>query len=271
MRHFLPIAAVIACMMLISTSFDCQEQSAVKDGDPLRLYLRRSPVQNLTWLNYYRAFNQSAEDKLEYTLTLGPRGSGTDKVVLFMPVSGQDNGLKYEPNSSVEGQYDFAVVGRSSLDPSGYGYDIAVSVEIDYHRGGSFKADRTVTFRISGPTDSELHRKAGEIDIDASDLRSMDGQDGGRLRVTIAREDYVNTSVLIYTGYRLENSFFSLPMSRYSGEDDGEEPSYLLMVVGGIVAGAVIVAIVYFMRRGSEKGAGPDDAFRSGRNKRQRR
>jgi hypothetical protein len=245
MRSLVIISLTLIVLATVQAAGYSQE--GVKEGDPLSIYLRRSPEQNLTFLNLYKAFNSTVEDKNQYVLVLGPKRSGTDKMVAYLPTSDPDNSLKYRPNASVQAMYNFSVLGRAVKDAPESDYRLKVVVEIDYRRGDDFDADDSFSFIIEGPSDSKVHERSGPIDITAGDLKRMDPARGGRIRITITRDDNEVNAVTLYTGYRVLNCGLTLPMSRdrsEAGSSDGIGV-FLVLAVVAIIAGAVAAYLAF--------------------------
>lgn len=232
-----------------------KDDPILRDGDPLRLYIRRSPIQNLTFLRLYDSFNKSMENKPEYVLNLGPRGSGTDKAILYQPTSAPDNSLKYEPNASIQAAYSFSILGKVPPSPVTIRYKLLITIEFDLKREGNFKADRKHDFRIEGLCDSRLYEKRSNLSISAGDLRKMDPVQGGRIRVTIAREDFEDTQVSLYTGYREGKCEIVLPMSKYTyagrQDEDGGRLTFFIFLLA--LAAFVMVAYVFFSWKNKKK------------------
>jgi hypothetical protein len=243
MRMMFSVAAVA---VLLAASFMTAGQDTVKVGDPLRIYLRRSPEQNMTFLNLYKAFNASAEDKNEYSIVLGPKGSGWDSVVAYMPTSEKDNSLKYAPNSSISGQYNFSILGRAINDDPDARYRIKVTVDIDYRRSGDFKTDQSFSFIIDGASDAKIHERNGMIGTPSDELKRMDSSAGGRVRITISRDDNELNSLVLYTGYRQKNCHLTLPMSRENAEPSGTDGGSIVLILLLVVL-AIGAFVGYFI------------------------
>jgi hypothetical protein len=251
------VAILMVAFMVLSMSA-VSGQEAIQDGDPLRLYLARSPTQDQTFLKFYKIFNETANDNPGYLLTLGPRGSGNESVEISFPTSHEDNSMKFVPNETVQASYDFSVLAKVTLGGlfgSKENFRVKVTVHIDYTRGERFDPNKEFSFFVEGPADGKLQRISGNLSIDAEDLKRTDPLKGGRLKVTISREDRIDADVLLYAGYRGSNCEFTLPMSRDTTVPEEEETSQTLfiIVVAGIGLLALIVYIIYSLKNKPQK------------------
>ena len=80
------------------------QSGAVQVGEPLHLYIRRQPVQDMTFLFFHPPddiYNEKAMDNLSYRKILLQRDTGLDFIRMFYPQDGNSNFLQFEPNSSI--------------------------------------------------------------------------------------------------------------------------------------------------------------------------
>ena len=245
------LTAGIAFLMLMVVLMPCpgSGEEALKDGDPLVLYLRKSGTPQEPSLKLYPAFYPENENHSTYVIPLGARGSGNDLVEMFMPRDPMDNSLKYRPNSSLMGSYSFHISAGISMNPQYAKYRINVIVEMDYERDGDFDPDDHIQFTVEGDADGRPHRVSGEYSVDINDYEPFHPEKGGRIKVSLVREDFANTTLKFYVGYRNKTSHFRLPYSRYSGEEieDNDNDIRTVLIVLGVIL--VIILVSYLLYR----------------------
>jgi hypothetical protein len=236
----------IFCMVTFLPEFSAQS-GAVQVGEPLHIYLRRQPVQDMTYLYFHppdEIYEQKSHDNLSYRKTLLERGTGHDFIVLYFPQDSISNFLQFEPNASIPFTYNFTI---STVRPN-INYILNIKIDIDYDHDGRY--DKEISFDIRGEEDDKIESKTGIIPVDVSELKKFDEKNGGRLRVNISRKDEIDTTITIYCGYRGYNSYLVLPFSKYKyeGEEPGDGESYWPWILAG--AGLVIITgTAYFYLR----------------------
>ncbi|MBN1390565.1 MAG: hypothetical protein JXA22_07990 [Candidatus Thermoplasmatota archaeon] len=262
----LPLLSVLmVCLVLIPVPIGAQSK-AVPEGEPLHLYIRRQPVQDMTYLYFHppdQIYADRSRDDLDYRETLMQKGSGNDTLRMFYPQDPdpRNNFLQFMPNASLELTYNFVISAVRPLDISNTTYILVVLIDMDMDHDGKY--DRDISFEISGEADSQRSYKNGTVPIDIGSLRSFDGERGGRLRVTLSRKDDIDTSVTIYCGYRGFHSWFQLPFSKFdhSPQEDDTPPSWPYLI--GFAAILVVCGVAYFYFRSRPEKASthekPDD------------
>ena len=270
MRYFRSIPNItiifLFCLMPLLNSSSAQT-GVVEVGEPLHIYLRRQPVQDMTYLYFHPPddiYNEKAMDNLSYRKTLLPRGSGNDFERMFFPQDPASNFLQFEPNSTIPLTYSFPISAVKPTDLSDITYKLLVLIDIDY--GNDKDYDKQISFEITGEADSERVIKEGIVPMDVSQLKKFEGKDGGRLRVNISRKDFLDTTVTIYCGYQGQNSYIVLPYSKYKYEgetsDNGNELWPWFLAAGGIIIIAGI-AFFYLKQKQVEKAPPPVEKRRS--------
>ena len=102
----------VACVVLAVAPGLPMASGLVEEGEPLHLYIRRSPIQDDTYLYFHppegKYYNDSYND-LGYRKTLLQKGGGNDTVTLFYPQDPGSNFLQFEPNPSLILRYNFTI------------------------------------------------------------------------------------------------------------------------------------------------------------------
>jgi len=251
MRYSDLIALVPAILMagLIFAGPVGAQSGAVPVGEPLHLYIRRQPVQDMTYLYFHPpddTYNNKAKDDLTYRETLLAKGSGNDTLTMFFPQDPKSNFLQFEPNSTLKFTYNFVISAVRPTDTSNTTYILKVLIQIDEDRNGKY--DRDLSFEITGTANSERSYKNGTVSVNTGSLKAFDGKEGGRLRVTLSREDDLDSSLTIYCGYKGYHSYFQLPYSKfqYLPPDDGKNSPSVTPYVLGVAGIIVISGVAYF-------------------------
>ncbi|MFO8052038.1 MAG: hypothetical protein R6V01_10145 [Thermoplasmatota archaeon] len=236
--------AVAYCLALMMTSLMLHSpvvssQTVVEVGEPLHLYIRRMPVQDMTYLHFYPPDDELIGDNFSYRKTLQQKDTPGDSFRMFYPQSRESNFLQFEPNSSVRFYYHFVVSGQVPLATITVKpiYRIKVLIELDYEHDDVY--DREITLEITGTAGQGPEVKEGNIPIDTSELKRFKGDTGGRIRVNISRQDSLSSVVTIYCGTGGHHSWFRLPYSKYKYEGESENGSSTPMIV-------VLLAILIF-------------------------
>lgn len=272
-------AVVLMAVMLIFVStvqVSSQSSTAVKNGDPLDLYIRKSGIPRTASLKLYPAFYPEQENTTEFLQVIESRGSDTDHVEMYMPRAEDenDNSFKYRPNGSVSGRYSFHIACTLPTDIEVTTYTLRVRIEMDYDRGSEFKADDEYSFDIQGPADGQVHRVSGNLDMNTGDFESFSGQNGGRIKVSLIREDFSDSRLTLYLGYLNKTSDFRLPFSRFSEEPIKEdENDWTVFIIIGVVAVLVIVGYIVYdqYKKSTEKKSEEEPERPSPRRKSSRR
>jgi hypothetical protein len=268
------IGLVVAILILSSISVvplaASQTTGGVPVGEPLHLFLRRSPVQDRTYLYFHPPgdgyFNES-RDNLSYRETLTQKGTETSQFYMRYPEAAESNFLQFEPNRTLKLTYSFTISAVKPPDISDIQYILGIIIELDYDHDG--KWDREISFEINGDADNNRHIKEGEVDVNIDTLKKFDGEKGGRIQVTILRLDDIDTTLTIYCGYLGYHSFFQLPFSKYRYQQETDTPSntWIWVTVGG--AGLIAVFVIYVIYAGRKK-VPPRSEVKDGRSKRRR-
>ncbi|MFW3145204.1 MAG: hypothetical protein ACMUIE_00145 [Thermoplasmatota archaeon] len=249
---------LILCILPMMVSGAQPAGLTVKEGEPLHLYIRRSPVQDDTYLYFHppegKYYNDSFDD-LGYRKTLFQKGSGNDTVMLFYPQDPNSNFLQFEPNSTLQLRYNFTISAIApDLQPD-LNYRLGVRIELDYQHDGDY--DQELYFEIGGLADSEPRVKEGTIQVDISELEKFDGKEGGRIRITLSREDELDSTLTIYCGNKGFHSWLQLPFSKYKYEGDngenGNGNTAILVILLASGAAVVLVAAIMIRRSGKKK------------------
>ena len=267
----------ISMMLLLQVPAGTSQTTSrqVKEGDPLHLYVTRSVTQDMTFLYYHAPLdpNGNISADARYRHSFGEKGSDTDSLVMFFPQDKDSNFLQFQPNMTLTAHYDITLSAVTPADTSDLGFDLKVTIELDLERDGEY--DHTVTFHITGTADSSRTTHTGDMAMDPSDLEPFDGEKGGRIRVTITREDDIDTSVVMYCGYQGKTSSIWLPYSKFTyvpQDDDGDDGSYVWLVVLAIAVFIAIIVVALISGRDKEKkdagGKGKKDARKDRRRSR---
>ncbi|MGA1821517.1 MAG: hypothetical protein ACMUIG_03205 [Thermoplasmatota archaeon] len=241
-----------ASALILITSFQgaAQSATAVKDGDPLDIYLRKSGTPRIASMKLYPSFYPEQENTTEFVQVLEPRGSDNDRVEMFLPRSEDenDNSFKYRPNGSVQGRYSFHISCSVPNDVEVTTYTLRVLIEMDYERGSEFQTDDEYHFDVVGPSDGQARKISGEIDMNPGDFESFSGQKGGRIKVTLIKEDFSDTRLTIYMGYLNKTSHFTLPFSRFSADAavDDDNNGWTILIIAGVIAVLGVVGYVLY-------------------------
>lgn len=267
MRSFIlktiPILLVSMIMIVPSSG----QTSVVQDGEPLHLWLKRSPTQDMTTLHFYKPLdNEQVRTDARFRHNLGPKGTENDELVMFFPTDQQSNFLQFEHNDTLTGNYSFMI---SALSLRGTKFELKIDLSFDQDRDGDY--DKVFSFTIKENTSLDTTRFEGDIDIPANLIEKFDGKKGGRVRMTISREDDLDINVLIYCGFQGEFSYIWLPFSKYTyvPPNNEDQPNYTLYVVLGIAAAAVFVLVIVLASRAKQEES-VDDIPSQRRSKRKR-
>lgn len=272
LKKILPtVLFFLLCLSPLLSSTSAQD-GAVQVGEPLHIYIRRQPVQDMTFLYFHApdaTYDEKARDNISYRKILLARGSGMDSERMFFPQDPQSNFLQFEPNASIPSTYNFTISAVQPEDISDITYTLLVVIDIDYENDKNY--DEQISFEISGEADSSRAIKEGTIPFGDDQLKKFDGERGGRLRVNISRKDYLDTTVTIYCGYQGYNSFLVLPYSKYKYE--GEIPEDGKNYWPWVLAGAAIVIIIgvayfYLRQKQVERIPKPEEKKRGARRRR---
>ncbi|MGA1848966.1 MAG: hypothetical protein ACMUHB_06465 [Thermoplasmatota archaeon] len=255
MKGMICLVTVFGLLLSITTFpiVISQTTGAVPVGEPLHLYLRRSPVQDRTYLYFHPpgdGYQNESKDDIAYRETLTRKGTETDHFFMRYPEAIGSNFLQFEPNGTLKMTYSFTISSVKPPDISDIRYTLGIIIELDYDHDG--KWDRDIAFEITGDADNNRYTKEGEVDVDVGSLKRFDGEKGGRIQVTLSRLDDIDTTLTIYCGYLGYHSHFQLPYSkyRYEQEQDGPSRAWVWVVVGGVaVIGAFIVYVIYSGRK----------------------
>lgn len=252
MKKILFLTFVFITAFVIILPSGNSQTNVVEEGEPLHLWLKRSPTQDLTTLHFYKPLdNEDVRGDARFRHTLGPKGEENDKLVMFFPTDQKSNFLQFEYNETLTGNYSFTISAISMLSER---FSLGVELAFDKDRDGKY--DESFTFTISGNTSRGIERYKGNINIPSDLIKKFDGKNGGRIRMTISRNDNLDINVLIYCGYRGEFSSLWLPYSKYTyvpqNEEDG--PDYTLYVILGIMAVTVFVLVIIFGFRSKDGG-----------------
>jgi hypothetical protein len=193
-------------------------------------------------LHFYKPLdNEDVRGDARFRATLGPKGSGNDSLTMYFPTDQKSNFLQFEYNASLQGNYSFMISAISFLVDQ---FNLKVTLSFDKDRDGDY--DKIFDFSIIGNTDRDITRYEGNLSIPPNLIDEFNGKTGGRIKMTIQREDDLDINILIYCGYRGEFSSIWLPYSKYIYEPDSKEngPDYTLFVILGLGAAALIVIVI---------------------------
>ncbi len=255
MKVLIGLIAVFSLLLSITAVPLAASQTigAVPVGEPLHLYLRRSPVQDRTYLYFHPpgdGYANESKDDIAYRETLTKKGTETDHFFMRYPEAIESNFLQFEPNKTLKMTYSFTISSVKPSDISDIKYTLGIIIELDYDHDG--KWDRDIAFEITGDADNNLYTKEGEVDVDIGSLKKFDGKKGGRIQITLSRLDDIDTTLTIFCGYLGYHSHFQLPYSKFRYEQEPDEPSraWMWVVVGGVVViGVFIVYVIYSGRK----------------------
>ncbi|MGA1793073.1 MAG: hypothetical protein ACMUHM_03910 [Thermoplasmatota archaeon] len=267
------VAAVILIGLVFMAPVNAQS-GAVPVGEPLHLYIRRQPVQDMTFLYFHPpddTYNNKARDDLSYRKTLLAKGTGNDTLTMYFPQDPESNFLQFEPNNTLKLTYNFVISAIKPTDPSNTTYKLKVRIEIDEDRDRNY--DREISFEITGTADSERGYKNGTVAGNTGDLKAFDGKKGGRLRITLSREDDLDSTLTIYCGYQGYHSYFQLPYSkfRYAPDENGDDPPVVWPYVLGVAGIVVLSGAAYFYFRSKQEEKEPPAKVPERRGGRRRR
>jgi hypothetical protein len=275
MKIFKPIQYISILIILCSVPWitnSAAQTGAVQVGEPLHIYLRRQPVQDMTYLYFHPpdgTYQEKAMDNLSYRKTLFSKGSGSDSERMFFPQDPASNFLQFEPNETISLTYNFTISAVRPIDLTDTTYILQVLIDVDYNNDKDY--DYQIIFEISGEANSEREVKKGTVSINMDRLKKFDAKNGGRLRVNISRKDDLQTSVTIYCGYQGLNSYFVLPFSKYKYETSENGNSYNVLPWILLVGGVVIIAGVgyfYLKQKQVDKAPKPEERKRGARRRR---
>jgi hypothetical protein len=251
------LTAIIALISIISVSIvpsgaDPQSTGGVREGEPLHLWFKRSPTQNLTTLSFYeQEISKDIREDPRYRHMIGPGGS----MVVYFPTHPDSNFLQFEYNETLRGNYTFTLLPMVSTNPGSTEFSLKVIIDFDTQRDGKY--DKQISFKITGMADSNRREYTGNITVDPELIQKFDGKKGGRIRITIQREDDLDTNVLLYCGYLGDISYLNLPFSKYvyipPERNDDENTKYLFLSVISVAFIVIIVILVVYMKREQEK------------------
>jgi len=258
MKGVTDLLVVICLISSISTvpMTASQASAGVPVGDPLHLYLRRSTLEDRTYLFFHPpgdGYDDESRDDIAYRETLTRKGTETDHFYMRYPEAAESNFLQFEPNRTLEMTYSFTISSVRPSDISDIRYILGILIELDYDHDG--KWDRDIAFEITGDSDNNRYTMEGKVDVDVDSLRKFDGEKGGRIQVTLSRLDDLDTTLTVYCGYLGYHSHFQLPYSKYSHLQEADDPSdaWRWVVAGGVVI--IMAFIVYVIYSGGKKKA----------------
>lgn len=235
------------------------EDAILKEGSPLDLYLRKSGTPLNPSLKLYPSFYPESENSSGYVIPLGSRGSGEDTVEMYMPRDSMDNSLKYKPNGTLDGHYSFHISAGVPKNPQYSRYKVRVLVEMDYERRDRFDTDKEFSFNVEGDADGQVHRNSGDYDLDLSEYQRFHPENGGRIKVSLIREDFGNTTLKFYVGFLNKTSNFRIPYSRYPGgpveDDDDFRISWPIIVITIVV----VIGVSYLIYKSTKQEKGREE------------
>jgi len=275
--HGRGIPAIIVLLIIMTAivpgGATSEEIGGVPVGEPLHLWFKRSPTQDMTTLVFYPPKdNDTVRSDPRFRHVFGPRWNETSSYTLFFPTARESNFLQFEYNGTLKGNYTFFLSAVTPKNASGIEFRLKITIDMDIRNEQDGRYDESFTFTVEGLADSERRVYTGEIDIPAETITRFDGEKGGRLRVTLERDDDIDTDVILYCGYAGLFSSFNLPFSKYryepSGNDgEGEFPVMWVLILGSLFI-LVVVFVVDFLNGRGEKEAEKPERGRKGRRKR---
>ncbi len=250
------ISVLLLIVMMIATGFSGgQSDGGVRDGEPLHLWFRRSPSQNITTLSFYEPV-VSDDDRMDirYRHAIGPKDTPGLELITFFPTHPDSNFLQFEFNGTLTGNYSLILSAAGPITSLDTVYKLRVTIDLDIERDGEY--DKQISFLITGTANSSSDKHTGNISVPDDLLKKFDGRRGGRIRVTMSREDDLDTYVILYCGYLGKQSFINLPYSRYTyvppGEVDNSIPTIWIIGFGSVFI-ILVVFIAVFLSRKHEK------------------
>ncbi len=244
------ISMVMAFSFLSVTMISGQTSSGVQEGEPLHLWLKRSPAQDLTTLSFYPVqIDDTVSSDPKFRHALGSKGQETSKLTAYFPTHPDSNFLQFEYNSTLAGEYNFTISAVLPKNASDIEFRLKVTLEFAQERGSDL--DVEFSFIIVGQADSNRRTYTGDIEIDKDLLERFDGEKGGRMKLMIERVDNLDTDVLLYLGYGESTCSFDLPYSKYKyvpGEEEEDGFDWTIVVI--IIFGSLVIIILVFLAFG---------------------
>ncbi len=249
-RSIFFISMVLAFSFLSVSVISGQTSSGVQVGEPLHLWLKRSPAQDLTTLSFYPIqVDDTVSSDPKFRHSLGPKGQENSKLTAYFPTHPDSNFLQFEYNSTLVGAYNFTISAILPNNASDIEFRLKVTLAFAQVRGSDL--DVEYSFVILGQADSNRKTYTGDIEIDKDRLDRFDGEKGGRMKLTIERVDNIDTDVLLYLGYGGRTCSMDLPYSKYRYEPIKEEEDgfdWTILII--ILFGSLVIIILVFMAFG---------------------
>jgi hypothetical protein len=260
-----------------------QTSTGVQDGEPLHLWLKRSPSQDLTTLSFYQpTVNDEMAADPKNRLAIGPNGQGDSMEVVYFPTHPENNFLQFEYNSTLTGSYNFTISAVLPQNATDIEFRLKVTIAFAEIRGEKVTIafaeirgddyDIETSFIIKGQADSNRRTYTGVIEIESDLIERFDHEKGGRMKLTMERVDYIDTDVLLYCGYGNEFCSLNLPYSKYTyvpAGDDGEGFDWTVLIV--VIGGSIVIIILVFLAFGIIGGNKKTEEDKSNVNPRSRR
>ena len=193
-----------------------QATGGVRVGEPLHIYLRKDVAQQLLYLHFYPPPGDVPLTEATSRFALDRKGSLNATVVTFFPRDMGSNFLQFEPNASVEAKYQLMLFASRPLNVSDNKARLELIIELDYQNDNEYDERFVATVRFNAT--SSFVKVQGSLPMDPEELRRFDGKKGGKVRMTLARADDLDTIVVVHCGSSAEPSFVQLPFSKYRYE-----------------------------------------------------
>jgi len=244
---FRSILALMIAMMIAPLIMDGavsgQIDGAVKVGEPLHIYFRKDVAQQMLYLHFYKPAGNLPLTDTSSRFIIERKGAPNSTSVVFFPRDPNSNFLQFEPNASVAPEYQFMLFAATPQNASNNKAKLQLIIEIDYQRDNVY--DKRSTTTLVFDANSTFVKVKGRLPIDAYELSKFDGKRGGKVRVTLARADDLDTIVVLHCGSSKDPSYIQLPCSKYryvpSDRKGGGVSPFLVLGIG------VAVVVVFFI------------------------
>jgi len=240
---FAMLIALLTFTLIIDGAVSGQTIGAVQVGEPLHIYFRKDVPQQMLYLHFYPPAGNVPLTDTSSRYTIDRKGSLNATAVVFFPRDLGSNFLQFEPNASVPAEYQLMLFCATPINASSNKAKLQLIIELDYQRDNVY--DNRMATTIVFDANSSFVKVRGALPIDAFELGRFDGKRGGKIRVTLARADDLDTIVVMHCGSSEHPSFFQLPCSKYryvASDDNGGGVSPLLVLGIGVA-----VVVVFFI------------------------
>lgn len=243
--------------LLLDVAVSGQTSGAVQVGEPLHIYFRKDVPQQMLYLHFHPPTGNVPLTETSSRFTIDRKGSLNATVVVFFPRDPSSNFMQFEPNASVDPVFQLMLFAATPQNASNNMARLQLTIELDYQRDNVY--DKRITTTITFEANSSFVKVRGKLPVDAYELSRFDGKRGGKIKLTLARADDLDTIVVLHCGSSERPSFFQLPCSKYiyvpsNDKGDGISP----MIVLAIGVAMVIVFFVGLRLLNRKKGKGEE-------------